>query len=954
MANEKLPLLPALTAITGQDLFYVVDVSDPTDDPTGSSKRITRDEILQNVTGLTATTISATTYQNLPTDVFVTGGTYTSGDAIFTNNTGGTFTVSGFTVGGGGGQIFYLNLSQSQNGNRLLSTTASTASEQTSGVTINNGVTGTIASFQSQPLNIILLPGGIWSFYLHSYKENTNASFNIFVELYKITSGGTQTLLFATDPTPVTTNSPTPSMQLTDGYFSGTSLNVSDSVVAVVRATNTGNQSHTITLVTEGSQHYSYVVSTIPTQQGLTCDTLSGCSVIQTIQTNISNKFDKSGGTINGDLTVTGNTSLQGVTATTVSATTYYNLPVDPNYYTTAFTYSNNVFTISQSGQSDLTATINLVTGWTVNGNLTVTGNTQSLFSGNTSSDIVRITQTGSGNAFVVEDSASPDSTAFVINNAGDTGIGTTPNSSYKLIVSGASTAIRGESTNQTGVDGAGYVGVKGYSPYTGQTAYGVLGTVDGNGSGVKGWNLNGTGYGVFGQSINGTGVYGYGGIVGIRGDGISDGAPIGVYGYVTDIDGGGTDYIAGKFEAAGGTTRYSVQLQDGTEGVNKVLVSKTSDGKSNWSSVLTGLTSVSATTYYNLPVDPNYYTTAFTYSNNVFTISQSGQSNLTATINSVTGWTVNGNLTVTGNTSLQGVTATTVSATTISATTYYGSGTNLTGVVKGSGTANYLPRWTGTTDLGNSIIRDDGTNVGVNIAPTTGAKFKVLSTTANTYSVHAQGGTSISIWGENTATGGYGVYGSSSSTTGYGLYGSSNGGYGAYASSSSSGFGVLIGVKGAASGFGTSYSVPTGLYGDANGDYGGIGVFGSAIESETGTGVYLGGKFVSTLPSAGGTNYSVQLQDGTEGLNKVLVSKTSDGKANWSSTLTGLTSVSATTISGGTMVITSTPTTDNTNTQVLSRDPSTGIVELVDISSLNVAFNYGLANAIMTGNFLT
>ena len=80
--------------------------------------------------------------------------------------------------------------------------------------------------------------------------------------------------------------------------------------------------------------------------------------------------------------------------------------------------------------------------------------------------------------------------------------------------------------------------------------------------------------------------------------------------------------------------------------------------------------TTVSATTYQNLPVDPNYYTTAFTYSNNVFTISQSGQSDLTATINSVTGWTVNGNLTVTGNTSLQGVTATTISGGTMVITT--------------------------------------------------------------------------------------------------------------------------------------------------------------------------------------------------------------------------------------------------------------------------------------------
>ena len=63
-------------------------------------------------------------------------------------------------------------------------------------------------------------------------------------------------------------------------------------------------------------------------------------------------------------------------------------------------------------------------------------------------------------------------------------------------------------------------------------------------------------------------------------------------------------------------------------------------------------------------------------------------------------------------------------------------------------------------------------------------------------------------------------------------------------------------------------------------------------------------------------------------------------------------TTISATTISGSTMVITSTPTTDNTLTQVLSRDPVTGTVELVDTTSF--PFNYGLANALMTGTFLT
>jgi hypothetical protein len=51
------------------------------------------------MTGLTATTISATTYQNLPIDIRVTGGTHslTGGTTTFRNNTGGTFSVSGYT-----------------------------------------------------------------------------------------------------------------------------------------------------------------------------------------------------------------------------------------------------------------------------------------------------------------------------------------------------------------------------------------------------------------------------------------------------------------------------------------------------------------------------------------------------------------------------------------------------------------------------------------------------------------------------------------------------------------------------------------------------------------------------------------------------------------------------------------------------------------------------------------
>jgi hypothetical protein len=47
--------------------------------------------------GLTANTISATTYQNLPLDIRITGGTVSEDVIVFTNNTGGTFSVTGLT-----------------------------------------------------------------------------------------------------------------------------------------------------------------------------------------------------------------------------------------------------------------------------------------------------------------------------------------------------------------------------------------------------------------------------------------------------------------------------------------------------------------------------------------------------------------------------------------------------------------------------------------------------------------------------------------------------------------------------------------------------------------------------------------------------------------------------------------------------------------------------------------
>jgi len=87
----------SLTAITISATTYLNLPSSPSGSFTGGT--VTGATNFTN--GLTANTISATTYDNLPQDIFVSGGTYDNsiGTATFTNTSGGTFNVVGFFTG---------------------------------------------------------------------------------------------------------------------------------------------------------------------------------------------------------------------------------------------------------------------------------------------------------------------------------------------------------------------------------------------------------------------------------------------------------------------------------------------------------------------------------------------------------------------------------------------------------------------------------------------------------------------------------------------------------------------------------------------------------------------------------------------------------------------------------------------------------------------------------------
>ena len=75
------------------------------------------------------------------------------------------------------------------------------------------------------------------------------------------------------------------------------------------------------------------------------------------------------------------------------------------------------------------------------------------IFSGSTSTNLVRITQTGTGNALLVEDETNPDSTPFVVTGVGSVGIGTT-NPRTKLDVNGSVNALTyfGNGVNLSGI----------------------------------------------------------------------------------------------------------------------------------------------------------------------------------------------------------------------------------------------------------------------------------------------------------------------------------------------------------------------------------------------------------------------------------------------------------------------------------------------------------------------
>lgn len=273
---------------------------------------------------LSATTVSATTYLNLPIDIRVTGGTYNNGTGIatFTNNTGGTFNVTGFYTNA---NDVYVTGGTPNNAAKTYTFTNNTGGTFT--VTSLTDITITGTTFANNILTLTNNTGGTFTTLINNFSGLTiNGNLNVTGTTTTSILSATTYLNLPTDIR-VTGGTVSRSSNLTTLTFTnntGGTFNVSSifdtfvtggtySTGGTLTFTNNSGNTFNVTGLTSSDTFstaftYSNNVFTIARNQGLSSLT----ALINTM----------TGLTVNGNVTITGDTTSKSLSATTISSTT--------------------------------------------------------------------------------------------------------------------------------------------------------------------------------------------------------------------------------------------------------------------------------------------------------------------------------------------------------------------------------------------------------------------------------------------------------------------------------------------------------------------------------------------------------------------------------------------------------------------------------------------------------
>ena len=201
-------------------------------------------------------------------------GTDGSSGSSGTSGTSGSSGTSGTSGkdGSGSGRVYYFNESITEvAGIKELGSEPTTSSENNVSITAIQNTDTKITQYISDPFDFTIIPGGVQRFFLWLTKENLNDHIEVYVKL-SVTDNSGNILVTAGTSAAVdigfNNNNTTPVITEVDITFPSTTVQVGQRMLVEIWARNNVNQNRNVTLYTEGSSHYSYVVTTVSLSSG--------------------------------------------------------------------------------------------------------------------------------------------------------------------------------------------------------------------------------------------------------------------------------------------------------------------------------------------------------------------------------------------------------------------------------------------------------------------------------------------------------------------------------------------------------------------------------------------------------------------------------------------------------------------------------------------------------------
>jgi sugar lactone lactonase YvrE len=166
------------------------------------------------------------------------------------------------------GATYYFNQSQNSDVSpyKVLAATPSGAAQQTVLQTgIGGGVTRLVQEFLTPELGFAVIPGGIQSFHFHFLKNASGHNFEAYATIELANSAGVSYGTILTSGASLVTwiDGTTPAEVTTDVTLPTTTILPTDRMIVKIYVKNIGGGSHPITFYTEGTQYYSFVVTSV-------------------------------------------------------------------------------------------------------------------------------------------------------------------------------------------------------------------------------------------------------------------------------------------------------------------------------------------------------------------------------------------------------------------------------------------------------------------------------------------------------------------------------------------------------------------------------------------------------------------------------------------------------------------------------------------------------------------